>query len=235
MLFFAPGIVYIFENIETNSIKKFMWVASVPIILIPTCGVIFNPFANTIMLFCFYFALGVLIKKSNQFWGIENLPIKIIVLVIFVFVTQISLSLIGRDIPVIYNYRNWLSGNNSLLMLLITLGIFIIVLKQKAFYSPIVNKVASTAFGVYLIHDNEYVRNLLWGKYVTIDLIESKNLIELIVFIIVLLVLIYACCMIIEYIRLFIFEKLDIDNKIYCIFVWIAEKIMTVLKTTWQG
>ncbi|AMV69614.1 hypothetical protein AH70_02140 [Pediococcus damnosus LMG 28219] len=41
-------------------------------------------------------------------------------------------------------------------------AIFLIVLRSKKFYSPIINKIAKTVFSAYLLTDNPFIRHFVW-------------------------------------------------------------------------
>lgn len=68
-----------------------------------------------------------------------------------------------------------------------------------------INSISKCTFGVYLIHDNNYVRKWLWndvfpnGSYV--------NSYKLVLHLIVSVVIVYVVCTAIEYIRITLFEK----------------------------
>lgn len=67
-------------------------------------------------------------------------------------------------------------------------------------------------FGVYLIHDNPFVREKLWNKIINPNLyVETWYHIP---YMILVSVIIFIICCIIERIRIIIFTKLEIDNKI---------------------
>ena len=84
--------------------------------------------------------------------------------------------------------------------------------------SKIINKIASLSFGIYLIHDNTYVRNFIY-KFLSI---QGKLVIsyKFIFFILFITFYIYMSCAIIEFIRQVIF-KFIYDRKIS---KWIRSK-----------
>ena len=68
---------------------------------------------------------------------------------------------------------------------------------------------APAAFGVYLLHDNSIIRDNFMKKLYLI--VDGDNLLFPL-FLIVTIVLIFVICLLIEKIRLIIFEKLYIDK-----------------------
>lgn len=80
----------------------------------------------------------------------------------------------------------------------------------------IINIFAKESFAVYLIHENKYMRDFLWNK-IAIDV--SHNPLLFLLYWLISIVCIYACCVIIDFIRQ-IFEKY--------IFIGLRKVIMTV-------
>ena len=46
-----------------------------------------------------------------------------------------------------------------------SLLVFMGFLKMKINYNPVINKIASTTFGIYLLHDDDVIRELLWMNW----------------------------------------------------------------------
>ena len=90
-------------------------------------------------------------------------------------------------------------------MLLIAVLLFIGVQNIDIPYNKIINTVSSATFGVYLIHENRWVRSFLWQTfYYKEGLQESLYLIPYSLFVIGV---VYAVCTVIELLRrrLFVF------------------------------
>lgn len=88
---------------------------------------------------------------------------------------------------------------NSLPTVLCALGLFTWALHRKPFTSPAVNTLAGCVFGVYLIHDNFMVRQLLWPELIALgDRADSPLLI---LWILGSAALVFAGCAAVEYLR----------------------------------
>lgn len=69
----------------------------------------------------------------------------------------------------------------------------------------VINIISSATFGVYLIHDNGYVRPFIWKTvFKNAAYSESKYLIPYSIFVIAI---VFVICTIIELLRIYIFEK----------------------------
>ena len=80
-------------------------------------------------------------------------------------------------------------------------------------YNKWINSIASASFAVYLLHDNEYIRNFIFKDLLKTDYFYNTNGLILILHIIFSVIFIYSVAYIIERIRLIIIEKLLIKNE----------------------
>ncbi len=91
-------------------------------------------------------------------------------------------------------------------MLLIALLLFLGFLNLNMGYKPIVNVVSSATFGVYLIHENNYIRELLWKTifnnkaYADSAFLAPYTVLQIFV--------VFAVCAIIELFRIYCVERL---------------------------
>lgn len=109
---------------------------------------------------------------------------------------------------------------------------FFVNLKPR--FSKIVNTIAACAFGVYLIHENNYVREWIWGT--AFDNSQYADSKFLVLHLVISVILVYTGCTIIEYIRKFVIEKYilkrplqminKIVNSISIIFFQLFEKVV---------
>lgn len=69
------------------------------------------------------------------------------------------------------------------------------------FHSSIINKLSSSVFGIYLIHDNPLVRGLLWNKIFNMEVLSQKNLFPIIY--ISIIICVFIICAVLDIIRQF--------------------------------
>lgn len=90
---------------------------------------------------------------------------------------------------------------NSPLMLLAGTGLFLCFVRRKPFVQPAINKLAGNMFGVYLLHDNVYVRDFLWHRLLRIDSVYNSNVAVILAHALLCAVLIMLCASLIEAVR----------------------------------
>ena len=89
--------------------------------------------------------------------------------------------------------------------LLLGIGLFIIFLKAKITYRPWINMVASTTFGIYLLHDNRLFLHHMWDN--VLATYQYYDSIVLPLYAIFVVALIFVVGMTVDYVRLAFIEK----------------------------
>ena len=89
--------------------------------------------------------------------------------------------------------------------LLLGIGLFIIFLKAKITYRPWINTVASTTFGIYLLHDNKLFLHYMWDNIFSTYQCYDSALLPL--YAILVVALIFIVGMVVDYMRLAFIEK----------------------------
>lgn len=102
-------------------------------------------------------------------------------------------------------YPTYFYGQEKLTVLLISLSLFMAFATMRMKYYRFINLVASATFGVYLIHDNSLVRELLWME--VFKNAHYQDSLFLIPYSILVIIAVYVICTIIDLLRQKIFEK----------------------------
>ena len=128
---------------------------------------------------------------------------------ILLVISKLSLEYVGTYI---LGGSIWLGSfytYNSILVLISSVALFLFFIHTKKTSNKIASKIivslSGLTFGVYLIHDNGIVRNILWDRLGTENLANSSNLIPTMI---VYILAIYLSCSMIEFIRQIIFKKI---------------------------
>ena len=147
-------------------------------------------------------------KKTTTYFIIAIMAyLTIIMITYLVDITHYSSDFWFISNPIDHNHRQ-----NSILILVISCCLFLTFSKIQIKNSKIINSIASTTFGIYLIHDHDYVR---WKIYSDIfncyDYTYSDLLIPYVFF---MTATIFIICMMIDYLRQLLFEKSTILTKL---------------------
>ena len=136
-----------------------------------------------------------------------------LVMILLTFLTAVLFDVIGTKISLLGNHSTWFYNMESLPVLLASVLLFIGFDKIQIKPSRIINTIASATFGVYLIHENRYVRPFLWTNLFNIASYSDSNV--LIPYTLLLIVIVFIICTVIELIRKKAIERIylkPLDN-----------------------
>lgn len=132
--------------------------------------------------------------------------------------------LMSGTITVTTLYKD-LALENKLFTLITSTAIFLIFLKRKEFSNRYINYAAGSVLGVYLIHENVFVRPYLWKTLFSVQSFYSSP--YFILFAVATIILIFIASIGIDIIRRLTVEKVwiwIIDNKLNNVPNWINDK-----------
>ena len=132
----------------------------------------------------------------------------VILIIIMMNIMTVVLELLAAKIEIFSNVENYVSNINSPFVLTLTILIFTIFKNLKVKNNRVINKIASTTFGIYLIHENVFLRDIIWEQLVNGN--KYINLPFLILNAVGGVAGVFLLAMVID----FIIEKLIINNLI---------------------
>lgn len=164
---FAPFFRKIIEKITKKDYKILLTAMIIiwgVVANIPKAETFFNQF---IWLIVIYF-IGAYIKKYS-FNILKSNKSRIICAIIIIFIMNIvmvALEMLSVKIPILSKAVYYFNNINSPLVLVLTILIFTIFKNLDVKNSNVINKIASTTFGIYLIHENVFLRDIIWKQIV---------------------------------------------------------------------
>ena len=127
------------------------------------------------------------------------------VCLLLTYASSVVFTLLGKKWSIFAAHATYFYGQEKLTTLSVALCLFMVFATLKMNYHRWINTVASATFGVYLIHDNEFVRDFLW-----LDLFKNSQYQEsmlLIPYSIIVVAIVYIVCTLIDLLRQQIIEK----------------------------
>jgi len=110
-------------------------------------------------------------------------------------------------------------GQEKVLVYITSVLLFLIFTQMKTWQSKWINIIASSTFGVYLIHDHFLIRDFLWEQ--TLNSSAYLQPLSFIPYSVLVVLCVFTCCCIIDLIRIFSVEKF---------FQWTDQKILPGLE-----
>ncbi len=224
---FHPFLNTMLKNLSKTQYKTFLVLGATIWFLIPTIGFTFNIDLNinysNAVLFCYLYSLGAYIKLFDPRFK-SNLPKR---LALNSFLLYMVLSFLFLT----YNqsdYFSVLSMNNSILVLVTALGVFLYFKNLSLKNNTWINTLSSCTFGIYLLHDNNLTRYYLWHTLLHVDSYYSESL--FVIYSLSIVMIVFFSCAAIDFIRLTFLDRPffcryeDLINRYY-------EKIQAILIT----
>lgn len=210
-------------NMNKKTFQKMIIVMFIVFSIIPTVtgGEFFFNNGFSLYQFVFLYILGAYLRKypidKSYIFKIMSKNMYKIVLITIFFVCFISnyvlysyadsISWINSGFKLISNYIKWACGNYSCPFVVIQSVVYFLYFGTLQFNSKLINKIASFTFGIYLIHDNNFVREkiYIWLK-INNGPIYSYSFV---IYMIIVSIIIFVVCMLIEFIRQIISKKIQ--------------------------
>lgn len=163
--------------------------------------------SNSLLWFVFLYLLAGYIRLHldiNKFKSSKCI-ICALAIMLLIYLSSVVLKILAMRFSIFEAYTTYFYSMEKLPALFASLFLFVGFLNLKMGYSSIVNIISSATFGVYLIHDNAYIRNALWVDLFKNQAYQSSAF--LVPYTILQLVLVFAVCTVIELARIHFIEK----------------------------
>ena len=121
------------------------------------------------------------------------------------YLSCVCLMILGTKISIAADNSLFFYGQQSILTFLSALSLFVLFSKWDIGYNKMINTVATATFGVYLIHDSDIIRHLLWHEI--FKNAQYQNSIFIIPYSIIVVAIVYIVCTLIDLLRQQIIEK----------------------------
>ena len=172
--------------------------------------------SSGLLLFIFLFYIGGYIRLYNPFASLKDSMGKYfllgcLALLMINLIKDLSTWYIGGELA---KYGMTVLGNHSYTLLLAVL--LFLWAKHHTFKNTLIvrlmYKAAPFTFGVYLIHDNNHLRELMWEN---LNLPQYLNSYGLVFLLLGVSLIIFIVCIFLDYIRSYIFDILRLNEKFF--------------------
>ena len=213
----SPFINKLIENLDRGEFLTFIFVQVFLFSLLDTAtmsiysaGLQGGYFAQFLM----FYIIGAYLGKYKEecLLKLKTLVILCVVFGTMLMFSAIAFDIIGTKIQMFDDRSAHFYQRNSIIVVILAITLLSVFSTIKPFYNKFVNVVSGCTFGVYLIHDNNYMREYLWGNIFDNSKYAESN--YLIVHFILSVIIVYVACTVIEYIRKYVLEKYVFKNII---------------------
>lgn len=103
-----------------------------------------------------------------------------------------------------------LAGQYSFIIVTITIGVIMIFKHINLRQNSIINTISATTFGIYLIHDNPIMEQIIWEKWFKMSTLLTVHVGHFIITILIVCPVIFVVCSMIDYLRIKLFNGIAI-------------------------
>lgn len=161
-----PFINALINNLTKKEMSVLIIIFIVCFSILPTINLLSEYFSNYIW-FILLYLVGAYTKlyENKEFSKYSKC---------FIVVSSIAIICVITSIACFNMRRLGLLEINSFLVFILAYSIFMDFINKKEYSNSIINYVASSSLGIYLIHDNVIIRALMWKKLKMGSLIKTK-------------------------------------------------------------
>ena len=163
---FHPFINRLFKLENFKLAVKFMVIITIVWSIIPsfTAGTFYlNRFTSLLCLYC-YGAFLRLSKESSMRWYNKKTGLMLFLISLGVIATyQLIMSIVTINHRDMAYMISWFISRHSIFMIPCVFGLMMLVSFAKPIYSRPINFIAGFTLGIYLIHENDALRNYYWN------------------------------------------------------------------------
>ena len=202
----SPCINIFLKNLEKQVYRKMLLATTVYWCLIPTFTNQ-NFESNNLIWFVYIYSLAGYIKLWAEDFTIRRSTCFYLsgLIAFFTVLSVIILDILSLKAPFFAKYTAYFYDKQKLSIFLISLFLFLGFKNSNIAYNKKINTMASAVFGVYLIHENEFIRPFLWGPvFHNAGFSYSPYLIP---YSVIVVLLVYTTCTLIELFRIKFIEK----------------------------
>ena len=191
----SPYVNKLLYSLSKKEYQKFLVLLTIIWCILPTfIGVAWQ--CNDLLWFVYLYAFAGYIKLYMSDSGSKGATV---LMIAFILIITFLLA-VKRGAGTVFFYEM-----NQFCILATSLTLFYGFLKIDIGHKPIINLIASATFGVYLVHDNGYIRPFLWGSIFKNATYAESNI--LIPYSIMVILIVFVVCTMIELFRIYILEK----------------------------
>lgn len=205
MYIFTPYINKLLHNISKNEYKKLIILCTFVAFFIPTFTTA-DIFFNELFQFFTFYIIGGYIRMYNIKIN-KKITKALIISILMILILSAIILFFSKSYPILYKYRTYFLNRNSIFVLIIAIGIFLLFLKIPFFTNKIINYISKTIFGIYLIHDNPNFRNIIFKKIFRINKFIDSSFLVLVLLITTIIIFILSS--LIEITRKKFFDKIN--------------------------
>lgn len=197
---FSPYLNILIKTVTRRQLQVALFCMIVMWVIIPTFTMS-QLYGAELPQFVMLYTIGAYFRKypDNIF---NNKAIRVMVTIfsfILLILSTVIVDYFAIKFAVFQNRGTLFYERNSLLIVGSAVGLFALAAYHKPFFNSLINTISGCTFGVYLIHENPAVREMLWKQW--LPLANYFDSVMLPLMIVGAVVTVFSVCTLIEFLR----------------------------------
>lgn len=205
LMIFIPYINCLLHQLNQKQFQKFLCILIVITLVIPTILPKSLSMMTEFTKFITFYSTGSYVRLFSHQEKEKNIGKWIFIGSIgFTIASIIGIDLMSRIIKLnsLAAHSTYFSQNLGLVSYLAALGLFLWGKNWKMRNNTMINTIASTTLGIYLIHENIIARNIIWNKIFNVNnLLNDNNPLTFTIICLGEVLIIFSVCSLIDWIR----------------------------------
>lgn len=122
---------------------------------------------NNLLWFVYIYLIGAFIRRYEKEIDVKKVKkiLSRLALLMFGFliISIVIITKISEKYTMLQDYINYFAGINRIPTVVISIYLFVLFLEMDI-YSKNINKLATSCLGVYLLHENIFIRDIIWNS-----------------------------------------------------------------------
>lgn len=153
----VPYLNTLIDELERDRLGKLCAILLTLFCVLPTVFGSVESYILKLSCFVMVYVVTVYLKRYRKRWKVKNCVLLLVISLAFIVASE---ALLGKYA---LEYRGYFSAkSNTIPVILSAFCVFELALHLRAFSNRLVNAVAASMLGVYLLHDNSLMRVYLW-------------------------------------------------------------------------
>lgn len=162
-------------------------------------------FSNELWQFLFFYSIGAFVREYPDMSFSVRYRYLIVGICLFLLIgSSVLIDLLPIKIPVFEN-GYYFYTRSSVFIIGLSYGLLLIFVNLKSKSNKTINIISSATFGIYLIHDNRYLRDLIWKDLFNTKIYENSSYLGF--YLIFCVAAVFVTCGVIDYVRQKLLEK----------------------------
>ncbi len=165
LMLIAPLLSRIIQKMSQKLHAKLILLLVIMWSVIPTFTTATFDCSDLIWFVCLYFVAGYIRKYPLKYLKTAKRSAYSTAVWLLLIMGSIAVfDLLGERISFFSSHSVYFTAINMLPLFLLAASLFLLFLNLPAFNCKVINILAGSMFGVYLIHDHSFMRNIIWNE-----------------------------------------------------------------------